>query len=282
MDWDDVRVFLSIARNGTLGAAARDIGQTQPTLGRRLRGLEQAVGQTLFQRSSNGFVLTEAGQSVLATAEQMEEQAVGFARILAGQENGLSGLLRVSSSDWFGAQVLTPVFSDFCRTHPNVTIELITDARRLDLSRRDADLVFRNVQPEEPDIVQRKLIEIDYGFYGIDRLPPPEAGDGAGCPLVTMDTGFADLPDMDWLRTVLPNAHPVYRSNNREAQAVACAAGVGFAVLPRILAERMPQLKAINLGSAPPGRTMWLAYHRDLRHLARLRALLEHTIAALV
>lgn len=279
MDWDDIRIFLSIVRNGTLGAASREIGQTQPTIGRRLRGLEAAVGQTLFQRTTSGFVMTEAGETVLAYAEQMEENAIAFERRLAGQTAQLAGLLRVSASYWFGNHVLTPVFADFCRKNPDVTIELVTDARQLDLSRRDADLVFRNTRLEQPDIIQRRLVHLDYGLYGNGHMAPPVAGDGAGCPLVAMDTAFADLPDMKWLRQVLPNAHLVYRSNSREAQAVACGTGVGFAVLPQLLAERMPQLTPVDLGSAPPGRDIWLAYHRDLRGLNRLRALLDHTVA---
>src|ERR1700756_1759511 len=130
MDWSDVRVFLAIARSGTLGAAARLTGQTQPTMGRRLRALEAAVGHELFQRTSDGFVLTGEGAAVLNYAERMEEEALGFSRALAGKEQQLSGLLRVSSSDWFGIHVLTPVFARFLDRHRQVSLELVTDARR--------------------------------------------------------------------------------------------------------------------------------------------------------
>src|SRR5271170_563281 len=109
MEWGDLRVFLAIAREGTLGAAARQLGQTQPTMGRRLRALEQAVGQTLFHRTSDGFVLTDEGAAVLAHAERIEEEAIAFERQLAGQGQQLDGLLRVSSSDWFGAHLLAPL-----------------------------------------------------------------------------------------------------------------------------------------------------------------------------
>src|SRR5262249_58936174 len=102
MEWSDLRVFLAIARAGTLGAAARKIGQTQPTMGRRLRALEQAVGHTLFQRTADGFVLTDEGNAVLGHAERMEEEAFAFERRLAGNDAQLEGALRISSSDWFG------------------------------------------------------------------------------------------------------------------------------------------------------------------------------------
>ena len=99
LEWSDLRVFLAIAREGTLGAAGRKLGQTQPTMGRRLRALEAAVGQTLFHRTGEGFVLTGEGLSVLGHSERMEEEVLAFQRQLAGQEAQLRGMLRLSSSD---------------------------------------------------------------------------------------------------------------------------------------------------------------------------------------
>jgi len=176
MDWSDVRIFLAIARTGTLSAAARQSGQTQPTMGRRIRALEEAIGQTLFQRTADGFILTDEGSAVLAHAERMEEDALAFERSLAGKETHLTGVLRVSSSDWFGVHVLTPVFAEFLRAHPRVSIELVTDSRRLSLARRDADLLFRITPFEEADVIQRKFMHMDYALYGPADAPPPRAG----------------------------------------------------------------------------------------------------------
>jgi len=281
MEWSDLKIFLAVARSGTLGAAARRLGQTQPTMGRRLRALEQAVGQTLFQRTSDGFVLTDEGAAVLRHAERIEEEAIAFERRLAGQGAELEGTLRVSSSDWFGVHVLTPLFADFLKAHPRVTIELLTEARLLSLARREADLVFRIRPFDEPEVLHRKAMHMDYALYAAPGTTPPQAGDGAGYALVTMDTAFGELPDVAWLRRMLPNAHAAFRSNNREAQAQACASGVGLAVLPRPLGDRLPGLEPIDLGEAPPGRDVWVGYHRDLRRLARLRALLDATIKGL-
>ncbi|HEX9446778.1 MAG TPA: LysR family transcriptional regulator [Dongiaceae bacterium] len=281
MEWSDLRIFLAIARTGTLGAAARQLGQTQPTMGRRLRALEQGVGQTLFQRTNDGFVLTDEGAAVLSHAERIEEEAIAFERQLAGQGRQLDGLLRVSSADWFGAHVLTPIFAGFTRTHPQVTIELVTDQRLFSLARREADMVFRIRPFDEPEIIQRKVMRIDYGLYTAEATARPLVGDGAGCALVTMDSGFADLPDAVWLRRLLPRAHIAFRSNNRDVQAQACRAGAGLAVLPRPLGDNIPGLTRIDLGEAPPGRDVWVGYHRDLRQLARLRALLDATLAAI-
>jgi DNA-binding transcriptional LysR family regulator len=281
MAWDDIRVFLAIARSGTLSAAARESGQTQPTMGRRLRALEEAVGHPLFHRGGDGFVPTEAGTALRLHAERMEEEALGFARSLAGQDGQLSGLLRVSSSDWFGIHVLTPVFAQFLALHPQVSLELVTDSRRYDLARRETDLAFRITPFDQPDIVQRKAMHLDYALYGRADLAPPQAGDGAGHGLITMDSAFGTLPDVAWAKRMLPRARVAFGSNNRGAQASMCAQGTGLAVLPCPLGDTTPGLRRIDLGTAPPGRDVWLGYHRDLRRLARLRALLDLTITRL-
>lgn len=281
MEWSDLRVFLAIAREGTLGAAARKLGQTQPTMGRRLQALEQAVGHTLFQRTKDGFVLTDEGAAVLSHAERMEEEALAFQRQLAGQEKQLDGMLRITSSDWFAEYVLTPVLADFSRQHPRVVVEVLTDSRFFSLSRREADLAFR-IQPfDEPDIVSRKLLHMPYGAYLAKDHPVPHAGDGAGSGLITMDTAFGNMPDVAWLQRMLPNAHVVFRSNARTVQARMCRHGAGIAVLPRPLGDALDGLQRIDLGEQPPTRETWMGYHRDIRRLARLRALLDLVVAKL-
>ncbi len=281
MDWGDLRVFLAIAREGTLGAAARKLGQSQPTMGRRLRALESAVGQTLFQRTGEGFVLTDEGAGVLGHAERMEEEALALQRQLDGRDRHFEGMLRLSSSDWFGAHVLTPVLAEFAGMQPRVTVELVTDTRFHSLSRREADMVFR-IQPfDEPEAVSRRLMHIPYAVYVKSGSGHPRAGDGAGTPLITMDATFEGMPDAVWLRRILPKSQIVSRSNNRDVQARMCALGVGVAVLPRPLGDPLPGVERVDLGEQPPGRDTWVGYHRDMQRLARLRALLNLMIERL-
>jgi DNA-binding transcriptional LysR family regulator len=275
MEWSDIKVFLAVARAGTLGGAARLTGQSQPTMGRRLRALEEALGQTLFQRGAEGFVLTDEGNAVLAHAQRMEDEALGLQRRLDGRAQQLEGTLRVSSSDWFCTHMLTPVIADFVAAHPGVVVELITDARLFSLARREADLVLRIKPFDEAEIVQRKLLHVDYRLYAPKGMKRPRKGDGAGCALVTLDEAFRDMPDAAWLKKMLPNARIAFGSNSRDAQARMCAAGAGLAVLPRPLGDSTPGLVSVNLGEPPPGRDVWLGYHRDLRALQRLRALVD-------
>jgi len=280
MDWADVRIFLAIARAGSLGAAARAIGQTQPTMGRRLRALEQALGQTLFQRTQDGFILTDEGHAALAHAELMEAEALAFERAVAGREGGLEGLIKIAASDWFGVHVLTPQLSDFAAFHPRIRIELLTDARLVNLARREADLAFRIASFEEPDVLQRKVFQLDYALYASHHYR--FATDPAEERLVMLDQGLAHLPDARWLQRQFPGAESVFASNNRDAQARACASGLGVAVLPRILGDSVPGVRRVETDLAPPNRAVWMGYHRDLRRLPRLRALIEFLNIAFV
>ena len=278
MDWSDLRIFLAIAREGTLGAAARKLGMSQPTMGRRLRALEAALGHTLFQRTSDGFVLTEDASIVLAHAERMEDEALAIQRRLSGEDHDIGGNLRVSCSEWFGTFILAPVLAGFTKKYPKVTVELLTDARLYSLSRREADLAFRIKSFSETDVVSRKLLRIPYALYGIKGVRAPALGDGEGYRLVTMDVAFAEMPDATWLKRVLPRAEVAFRSNNREAQARLCQLGAGLAVLPCPLADSLGGLKRLDIGEAPPSRDTYVGYHRDLRRMPRLRALLDFVI----
>src|SRR5271154_2950539 len=198
MDWSDLRIFLAIAREGTLGAAARKLGQSQPTMGRRLRALEQSVGQTLFQRTGEGFILTDEGAAVLGHAERMEEEALACQRQLVGQDQHLEGTLRLSSPDWFGVHVLTPIFAEFAKIQPRVVVELVTSASHFSLARREADILFKNRPFDEPEAISRRLMHIPYYVYVKSGLAHPRSGDGAGTPLITMDTASEGMSDPVW------------------------------------------------------------------------------------
>jgi DNA-binding transcriptional LysR family regulator len=216
---------------------------------------------------------------VLQHAQRIEEEALAIERRLADGQVALSGLLRISSSDWFGVHVLAPWCAAFMALHPQVTIELITDSRLFSLARREADLVFRIAPFSEPEVVQRRFMHLDYGLYVASTRKGPLPRRGQGLRLVTMDSAFDDMPDVAWLKRSFPEARTVFGSNSREAQARLCAAGAGVAVLPCALADGMPGLRRVTRAEPPPGREVWMGYHQDLRHAGRLRAFVEFVVA---
>src|ERR1051325_5504092 len=262
MEWGDVKVFLAVAREQSLGAAARSLGISHPTVGRRLRALEAATGQALFQRHNEGAVLTEAGEAVLRLAEDMEASALAMQRRLAGGSERPEGVLRVSAPDWFASSVLPPVLHALQRQHPGIVPELMAGTRLFDLS------------PREGDIVLRRLMCVPYAVYAACEAEAP-AADGEGAALLAMDAPGLHYPDVAWLRQRLPRARTVFATNHRGLQARLCARGMGIAVLPRPVGEQMAGLRELDLGGLPPGREVWMGYHRDLRRMDRLRALAD-------
>ncbi|APG05565.1 LysR family transcriptional regulator [Luteibacter rhizovicinus DSM 16549] len=275
MEWSDVRIFLATVRGGSLGEAARSLGVSHPTVGRRVKALEDEAGQPLFRRTKDGLVLTDAGDAVLALAESMENSALSMERRLAGNHERLEGILRISSADWFAGYVLAPVLAELGRRHPAVVPEVIASYRLLDLSRRDADVAFRIVPFSEPEIVQRRLMTMPYGLYGSAETVCALENDPASVGLILMNTAQAHFPDVAWLLDRFPRSRRAFTSTSRTVQAQMCVRGVGVAVLPRPVGDALAGLQRIDTSNSPPSREVWVGYHQDLRHMDRLRAMLD-------
>ena len=221
------------------------------------------------------------GVAVLGHAERIEEEALAFERVLGGNEAQLEGMLRLSSSDWFGTYMLAPVLAVFGQRHPGVCVELLTDARLFSLPRREADMVFRIKPFDEPEVISRRLLHIPYAVYAPIGFETASVCEDDRVRTVTMDIAFSQMPDAVWLKRILPMASTAFRSNNREVQARLCADGAGLAVLPRPLGDATPGIAPIDLGEAPPGRDTFVGYHKDLKRLARMRALLDLVVERL-
>lgn len=275
MEWSDVRIFLAVVRSRSFGEAARTLGVSHPTVGRRIKALEDEAEQALFRRTTDGLVLTDAGDAVLALAESMEDSALAMERRLAGNHQRLEGILRISAAEWFAGYVLAPVLTELTQRHPAVVPEVIASYRLLNLSRREADVAFRIVPFTEPDIVQRRLMSIPYGLYGSAETASAMQKDPASVGLILMNTAQSHFPDVAWLLDRCPQSPRVFTSTSRAVQAQMCLRGMGIAVLPRPLGDATAGLRRIETLGQPPGRDVWVGYHHDLRHMDRLRAMLD-------
>lgn len=275
MEWNDVRIFLAVARGRSLGEAARVLGVSHPTIGRRIKVLEDEAQQPLFRRTKDGLMLTDAGDTMLSLAESMEDSALSMERRLTGNDQRLEGILRISSADWFAGYVLAPVLVELTRRHPAVVPEVLASYRLLDLSRREADVAFRIVPFSEPDIVQRRLMRISYGVYASAGTAQALQGNPASVGLILMNTAQSHFPDVAWVLERFPLSRRVFTSTNRTVQAQMCLRGMGIAVLPRQLGDAVSGLQRIDTPDQPPTRDVWVGYHHDLRHMDRLRAMLD-------
>ena len=284
LEWDDFRVFLAIARHGSLTAAARALRVTQPTMGRRLEMLEERLGARLFDRTPTGPVLTDLGAAILNNVEDMERAALAAERRIAGRDTGLRGTVRLTSLEWFGTHVLAPIIASFSAQYAKIAVELITDVRPFNLGKQEADVAIRFVRFEQNDLVQRKVAEMAYGLYAsieyLDRYGAPDfSAKGADQAVITMHEAGSQIPEARWLTDeVLPQARIAYRSSSRDAQACAAEAGAGLVVLPRFIGDVRPSLRRIRPPSPVPGREVWLGYHQDMRQTPRIRALVDFLV----
>jgi len=275
MEWGDVRVFLAVMRKGSFGEAARSLGVSHPTVGRRIKALEDEAQQALFRRTNEGLVLTDAGDRVMTLAEAMEDSALAMERRLAGNHERLEGILRISSAEWFANYVLAPVLVELTRRHPAIVPEIIASYRLLNLSRRDADIAFRIVPFTEPDIVQRRLMSMPYALYGTPETAYIAQRDPAAVGLILMNTAQSHFSDVAWLLDRFPQSRRVFTSTSRAVQAQMCQRGMGIAVLPRPIGDAIPGLQSIHMPEPPPSKDIWVGYHYDLRHMDRLRVMLD-------
>lgn len=279
LDWDDLHSFLAIARHGSLSAAARVLGVTQTTMGRRLDALHARAGARLLDRTPVGFVLTAAGERVLGNVERMEAEALAVERAVTGEDARIEGEVRITTVDTFGARVLTPILAELQALQPALSIELITDTRALSLSRREADIALRLAEFEQAETVVRRVGDMAFGLYAaqayLDQRGTPDLAErAAGHAVVTLQADLALVPEARWLTQITGAAAVVLRSNSRDAHLQAALAGMGLACLPRYLGDGEATLARLD-APQPPVRGIWLGVHRDLRHTPRIRLVLD-------
>lgn len=279
MNWDDLRFFLVVARHGTLSAAARELKVTQPTVGRRIAALERRVGARLFVRSSSGFVLTASGTRALAFAERMEQDAMGAERQLEGHDEGVVGSVRVTASEWLVSSVLASLIRPLLSRHPRLSVELVADARHLNLARREADVALRPRRFEQPGVFQRSVGRLGFALYAersyLNALGVPRHGDGRGHVLIGMSEETGDVARA-WLESVLPHAVRSVKTNGRDAMLALARSGLGLACLARVVGDATPDLQRVDLSPPLPSPTLWLGVHRHTRETPRVRAVISH------
>lgn len=282
LDWDDLRFILAISRNGSLTAAARDLGVTQPTMSRRMEHLEHRLGSPLFDRQPTGVLLNPLGTSLLGMAEQMEQAALAAERRLAARGTGLEGTVRLTTLEWIGQHLLAPILASFGRQHPGITVQLLTADRVLNLARHEADIAVRVMPFEQDALVQRRLSSVPHALFAseaylAERGTPDFASGCPGHAIVTFLDTPATFAQVQWLQhRIARRAQVAVTSNSLDVQLVAIMSGAGFGALPERAALSRPILKKLAPPEPPPGHDIWLGYHEDLRHTPRVRALADH------
>jgi DNA-binding transcriptional LysR family regulator len=278
-NWDDLRIFLALAREGKLTAVAKRLNVSHPTVARRVKQLEAAVGARLFDRLPDRFVLTPAGEALLGDVQAMEEAAASIHRRSAGMNGDVLGTVRISA----GEAVVDYMARNLPRLRHNlncIEFELVATHTLANLSRREADLMIRDKVPDLASIVTRKLGQASYAVYGaIDLAVTGTSRDALRkMPWIGFDEEHAYMPGQAWLHELLEGTRPAIRTNDWQVLHEATRSGAGIAVLPCYLADPDPALRRIGTPLKEVVAEQWLLVHRDLRALPRVRAVMDAII----
>jgi DNA-binding transcriptional LysR family regulator len=282
-DWDDLRFFLAVHRAGSLTAAARVLGSSQPTVGRRVAALARRHGAALLEARGGRLVLTPAGRRVLVRAERMEREAAAIARDVDRLDERPQGVVRVASPEGVGLLVLAPRLAAFRREHPGIDLLLVSEAPVVDLIRREADLALRFVRPRQHQLVIRRVARVPFEPYAAASYlaERPRGGDVLlpGDDLVDFHEDLAAAPESAWLRRRVPEGHVRVRVRTPLAIRAAVLAGAGVGLLSPYVAED-PALHRLAT-TAPLVRDLFLVYHRALRRTARVQIVARFVVECL-
>lgn len=283
MDWDDLQTFLVIAREGSLSAAAKALRTTQPTMGRRLAKMEQKIGARLLERHPKGYSLTNLGEQVLGNVERIEAEVLATERTVSGRDIALEGVVRVTSVDVLTSRILVNAVAALQIEHPKIQVELLPDQRSLSLSKREADIAVRLAQFEAQELITKKLGTMENGFFAskeyIDLHGMPNTQNSAQHSIVNVLEDQMHFEEAKNLVIALPHARTAIRTNSRETMFAACKAGIGICSLPRIRASVDSNLIDLDLGVPNPKRDVWLGVHQDMRHMPRVRVVIDAIVA---
>lgn len=276
MNWEDARLFISVARSGQMLGAARTLGIDQATLSRRMANLERALGANLLVRHSAGCYLTEEGETLLASLEQAETAFIQAQAPFGAVGGRISGTLRIGAPDGFGVSFLAPRLVDFAREHPGVTVQLVPVPQVFSLSKREADIAVMVGQPEHGRLIAQKLTDYTLRLYaGRDYVQaedmPQSPDDLARHRLVGYVDDLIFAPSLNFNRDFWSGWRSNIEISSAIGQVEAVRSGIGIGVLHDYLAAPHDDLVPI-LPDLSVKRSYWVVYHESLRGLARVSA----------
>ena len=276
MDWNHLSAFHATATNGSLSAAARRLGLTQPTLSRQVLALEAELGVALFERFGRKLVLTQIGADLLEHIRVMGDAADAVALAASGRVQEIGGRVSISATDTFSAYVLPEIIARIRSTAPQITIMIVASNDLSDLHRREADIAIRHVRPDRPGLIGQHIRDTEAGFYASEDWiarhgMPAEPADLARADLIGFDDavrfsgylGGIGIPmDAADFRLMSDSGVTVWEMVNR---------GLGVAAMLREVADRTPGVRRLVPDMAPIPVPIWLVTHRDLQSSPRIR-----------
>ena len=276
-NWDDTRIFLAVARSGTLSGAAETMDMGIATLSRRLDRLEKSLAVPLFSRHQSGYRLTDDGEALLARAEALEHAGLAFGETARLQGN-VAGLVRLATSDNLAAHFILPSLNGLMEKYPDLRVEVLSGVQSVNLHRRDADLAIRMVKPESGNLTLKRLGKVGFGLYSADTgLAGSTDVAFNHAQYIGWPESHQHLPAARWITRTLRGRPYRVEANTLLAQLSAVSAGLGLGVLPHFMA-RKNGLQCVN-ADIGVDQNLWLVMHSDLAHSRRVRVVADHLIA---
>lgn len=280
LDWNQLKAFLETAETGSLSAAARKLGLTQPTLSRQVAAIEQRMGVTLFERVGKAMALTPTGLDLLEHARAMGAAAEALRLAATGRSQAVGGVVSVSATDAVVAHLLPPLVRQLSEQEPGIAIEVISSNAFSDLLRREADIAIRHAKPEQPDLIARLIREPVANFYASEDWVkvhghPRRAEEATHLPFVGSDRSGQYLAFLRQHGLPLSEANFSCYSDHSMAQWALVRAGMGIGAMMDKIAHDTPGIVQV-LDDVPPVRfPIWLVTHRELRTSRRIRVVFE-------
>ena len=285
--WDLYQSLHAVLQSGSLSAASRSRGLTQPTIGRHIEALEQQLGAPLFLRSPRGLTPTDLALSLKTHLEEMHAAAAAAARDASGSADSEKGSIRIAASLIIGVEVMPPILASFMEQHPDIAIELVLSNKIEDLSRRDADIAVRMARPTQGALVARKIGVLGVGFYAtqgyIDRRGMPQSMQDLEnhtlCGFDRERPPLEALANIDFPREITRDIF-AFRTDNDAAQIAAVRAGMGIGGVQHQLARRDGLVPVLANAFSFELET-WIAMHENLKGSRRMRLMFDHLVAGL-
>lgn len=275
MEWNDLMVILAVCRAGSLSGAARTLGQNHSTIFRKINTIEEKTGVRFFERLPEGYKMTDAGMTAMRFAERIEAEVHALGREILGQDMRLQGKIRVTAPEGMTVTILPQLFMDFCRRHPEVSIEITGGSTAVDLTRREADIAIRATSKPPDTSLGRKVCDFRFAIYA----SPQYLNDNRNVPLQEQNWCFIQGSDewlvpLIWKKKAQTKQCTVFESGLAMAVLNAAGEGMGLTMMPCYLGDADERLVRVTNVLEPLTLELWILTHPDLRHTARVKALM--------
>ncbi|MDH3389202.1 MAG: LysR family transcriptional regulator [Gammaproteobacteria bacterium] len=273
MNWDDLRIFLAVARTGSISGAARSLRVQHSTISRRMRKMEAKLGARLVERKKTGYELTAAGENVRQAAIRIETEVLGVDGAVLGKDSSLVGPLRVSAINNMASSVLMPIFSSFSRANPRVDLHILVSNTDMSLAQREADVAIRLTNSPTDTLIGKRMVTVASTIYGsreyVARL---RRGQQEPRWLGVECCEF----HKSWTRHACVAPTHNFHSDDTLVTLAALREGLGVSFLPCFMGDADPELERYREPDPSHNLGLWILLHPDLRRTGRVLAFRDH------